>query len=378
MASIDDLKNLSTPAPTGFKPGIEWDGNSGHVTVLAAKGETPDKEAVNGVIDSSPFLSSDEVQVDWTARPRVSIHHDDNGQLVQAWYKLPLRRRPERSFEVEELIDLVLTPPDLPDVESPNWVTILVTDTHIGKSLKDGAGSETLVNRWRESIHKAMPDEPVEGINLCFGGDLIEGIVSQNGANIAGMDLTLSEQIRVAQHLVLETIQLAVDRAKQVVVAAVAGNHGETTRVQNMPAGDSHDIQIVNTAEQALRFAGVGEDRVRFYYPENNRFEVTYEAGGTTFCLVHGHRFKGQLNGAQKWWEGQTMNGRPAGAAGILLAGHFHNALIQNFTRDKWIMFGSALETESNWLANINGTSATPGILSFETENKRPVNIRIN
>ncbi len=83
MTSIDDLKNLSTPAPTGFKPGIEWDGNSGHVTVLATKGETPDKEAVNGVIDSSPFLSSDEVQVDWTARPRVSIHHDDNGN----WFK---------------------------------------------------------------------------------------------------------------------------------------------------------------------------------------------------------------------------------------------------------------------------------------------------
>ena len=69
MASIEDLKNLSTPAPTGFKPGIEWDGETGHVTVLAAAGETPDKEAVNGVIDSSPFLSSDEVQVDWTARP---------------------------------------------------------------------------------------------------------------------------------------------------------------------------------------------------------------------------------------------------------------------------------------------------------------------
>ena len=107
MASIDDLKNLSTPAPTGFRPGIEWDGETGHVTVLAAKGETPDKEAVNGVIDSSPFLSSDEVQVDWSARPRVSIHHDDNGNAIQIWYKLPLMRRRKCGKDVDDVLDLI-------------------------------------------------------------------------------------------------------------------------------------------------------------------------------------------------------------------------------------------------------------------------------
>ncbi len=62
MASIDDLKNLSTPAPTGFKPGIEWTGDTGHVTVAAKPGEEPDRDKINGVIDSSPFLTSDELK----------------------------------------------------------------------------------------------------------------------------------------------------------------------------------------------------------------------------------------------------------------------------------------------------------------------------
>ena len=51
---------------------------------------------------------------------------------------------------------------------------------------------------------------------------------------------------------------------------------------------------------------------------------------------------------------------------------------MSNPTRKEITNAYEALETESNWLANINGTSATPGILSFETEDKRPVNIRIN
>ena len=32
MSSIDDLRKLTTPPPTGWEPGAEWNGNSGHVT----------------------------------------------------------------------------------------------------------------------------------------------------------------------------------------------------------------------------------------------------------------------------------------------------------------------------------------------------------
>ena len=58
MTSIDDLKNLSTPAPTGFKPGIEWTGDTGHVTVAAKPGEEPDRDKINGVDRKSTRLNS--------------------------------------------------------------------------------------------------------------------------------------------------------------------------------------------------------------------------------------------------------------------------------------------------------------------------------
>ena len=41
-------------------------------------------------------------------------------------------------------------------------------------------------------------------------------------------------------------------------------------------------------------------------------------------------------------------------------------------------MVNSPPHYQLDGLEAINGTSATPGILSFETESKRPVNIRIN
>ena len=370
--NLDDLKNLPTPAPSGWEPGIEWNGHTGHVTV-ATKGEQPDPEKINGVLDSSPFLSSDEVMVDWSAKPRVSIHHDDAGNLVQAWYKLALLPRIERSFDVQDLVERI-NEPFMAHTTTPAWRTIMIMDTHIGKSEDAGGGSELIAKRWLDSVGKAL-DKGYEGINLAFGGDLVEGYVSQNGANISQTDLTLTEQMRVAQHLVSRTIQLALEHAPQVIVSVVPGNHGETTRVQNRPMGDSYDIQIVSNVQQAFELAGI-ED-VTFYYPESNRGDVTYQAGDATFTLVHGHLFKGQMQGAERWWQGQVMNGRPAGASTVLMAGHFHNSQIANVTADKWIMFGPSLETESVWLSNKNGASARSGVLAFDMVDGVPTNIGV-
>ena len=196
MASIDDLKNLSTPAPTGFRPGIEWSGDTGHVTVAAKPGEEPDRDKINGVIDSSPFLTSDEVEVDWPSKPRVSIHHDDNGNAIQIWYKLPLMRRRKGGKDVDDVLDLIYDDIPKPNLRGDAWRTIQIGDTHIGKSALDGAGSDLLVKRWKESITSALNMSAVQGIHLAFMGDLIEGENSQGGKNIANNDLTLTESLR--------------------------------------------------------------------------------------------------------------------------------------------------------------------------------------
>ena len=376
MASIDDLKNLSTPAPTGFKPGIEWTGDTGHVTVAAKPGEEPDRDKINGVIDSSPFLTSDEVEVDWSSKPRVSIHHDDNGNAIQIWYKLPLMRRRKGGKDVDDVLDLIYDDIPKPKLRGDVWRTIQVGDTHIGKSVLDGAGSDLLVKRWKESITNALNMSTAQGIHLAFMGDLIEGENSQGGKNIANNDLTLTESLRVARHLVSWTIQEALHHAENVIVSTVPGNHAETTRLQNRPLTDSHDIDIVSAVQQAFELTE-HKDRITWYYPEEGTGHLVYEVDGTIFASTHGHLFKGMLKGAENWWSGMSVSGAPAGAAHILMAAHYHSPLVSNYTRNKWICFGAALEDKSTWLNEQNGASSQPGMLTYLTDGGKPYGFTI-
>ena len=371
MTSIDDLKNLSTPAPTGFKPGIEWTGDTGHVTVAAKPGEEPDRDKINGVIDSSPFLTSDEVEVDWSSKPRVSIHHDDNGNAIQIWYKLPLMRRRKGGKDVDDVLNLIYD--DIPPIwdRGKAWRTIQIGDTHIGKGALDGAGAQLLVDRWKESFTNALGLSRAEGVHLAFMGDLIEGENSQGGKNIANNDLTLTESLRVARHLVSWTIQESLRCVNKVVVSAVPGNHGDTTRLQNRPLTDNHDIDIVSAVQQAFELSP-HKDRITWYYPEEGTGHLVYEVDGTIFASTHGHLFKGMLKGAENWWSGMSVSGAPAGAAHILMAAHYHSPLVSNYTRNKWICFGAALEDKSTWLNEQNGASSQPGMLTYLTDGGKP------
>jgi predicted phosphodiesterase len=204
-----------------------------------------------------------------------------------------------------------------------------------------------------------------------FAGDIIEGYVSQNGANIGNTDLTLPDQLLAATGLVVSTINRALYAAKQVVVSVVPGNHGETTRTQKVAMRDNFDVFIVQAAQAQFK-NGNPDANLTFNYPALEYGEVVFEAGGTNFCLVHGHLFKGQMKGAEKWWDGQITNGRPASKAQVLVAGHFHNFQMSNHTHDRWIIFGPSLETESTWFTNATGSTSRPGIFAFTMENSAP------
>lgn len=370
--NIDALKNLNTPAPTGWTPGVQWDGEQGFVTTQPSTDpDAPRDERWDEVLQRFG-LDPERYMVDGPVRHSA---WDVPGHGIQHAHKARIVERPERRFDVEDLLDAVYASPDYPDNPRSGWRTIMLSDQHLGKAVEDGGGSDIIIERWKASVDRALEDGPFEGIVLAMGGDVLEGYTSQHGRNIAGCDLTLTEQIRVANHLLSWTIQECLGAAEEVVVAAVPANHSETTRVQNVSMTDSHDIQVVNNVQQAMELAKL-DDRLTFYYPEPNTGDVTFEAGGTVFCLVHGHRFSGgAVNGAEKWWSGQITNDRPAAAADVLLFGHFHGMRAWSWTARRWIMSAPAMETESRWFANSTGASGNPGALVFDFDEGRPSNI---
>lgn len=376
MADIKDLAALNTAPRTGWQPGIEWDGKSGHVTTYPlSDGESLTDDTWDHVLEKFG-LDPSKYMIDGAVKHSA---WDVPGHGVQHSYRARIVERPERSFDTNELIERIHRGVDSFDSDAGGdgeWRTLQISDTHIGKGAIDGGDSAGISERWQKSVLAALGDKTYRGIHIAFLGDLIEAYVSQGGANISGSDLTLTEQLRIARHLVTWTIIEALNRAPEVIVSATAGNHGQTTRVQNVPHTDSFDLDIVSAVQQTFGLTGHA-GRITWYYPDEGAAHVTHRVGDTIFTCAHGHLFKGKMAGAEKWWQGMTINGREPGAAHILLAGHFHSMQVANFTRDKWIMFGPSLENESRWFAEQTGATSLPGILSFTTAHGVPRNIGV-
>lgn len=358
----------SAQTPKDWQQGVTWDGETGHVTIHAP--EEPNQDRWLHVFEKFG-LDPEKYVIEGAVRHSA---WDVPSHGVQHAYKARIVEKPEHAADIQDVLDEIWVEQPKGLFPCTNWRTLQIGDTHIGKSELAGGGTETIVKRWKESVANALAGWH-GNVHIAFLGDLIEGYVSQGGANIAQTDLTLTEQLRVARHLVSWTIQEAVNIRGEVIVSAVPGNHGETTRVQGRPHTDSHDLDIVSSVQQAFELAGI--ETVKWYFPSEGTHHVTYEVGDTIFTSAHGHLFKGQMAGAEKWWAGMTVNNQPPAHAHILMSGHFHNTQIGNFTANRWIMFGPSLETKSVWYHEKTGTTSKAGILVYDTDNQQPTNIRI-
>lgn len=373
MGDVDKL--LSAP-PKGVVPGVVMDGVEGVVT--SPPRTTPPSEDDWGHVLEAFGLDPEKYSVEGPVRHSA---WEVPGHGVQHAYRAKVVLRPQHNSDIEDLLDSIYLNPVNNVTRDGNWLTIVLSDTHIGKSAQAGAGTEYLIDRWKTGVIRALNHhENIGGVNLVFAGDLIEGYTSQDGKMIAECDLTLAEQLRTCQHLVSWTVQEILSRVDDLAVSVVPGNHGETTRKQSRPMSDNYDIMIVSAVQDAFSMVDpvmmVGKN-VRWLYPDHTRGSVTYDCGGTVFTIVHGHLFKGQISGAEKWWSGHIANDSEEAQADILISGHFHNFHIESWTAKRWIVSAPALEKESTWFRNRTGSTSYGGVLSFITVDGVPRNINI-
>lgn len=297
-------------------------------------------------------------------------------------YKFKITLKPEYALDIDHLRDKIWSSDE--NFEETMYGgkssrVIFVSDTHIGKSEIDGGGTKTIISRWKKSILQSIGDHHYEEITLVFGGDLIEGYSSQGGKNIPACDIPLADQLTAAQDMVIWTISQATKHANQVKVIAVAGNHGDITRYVNTSTLDSYDLSIVKSAQRAFELFGQ-VDKLEFFYPEDGEMSLVVDTLGGTLAIGHGHKFGtsgAQLKKAQDWWEKRSFGGYPEARAQVLLAGHFHNFQMSNVSHEKWVIFSPSLETRSQWLANLKGTSAISGMVAFDFVSGMPMGINI-
>lgn len=254
--------------------------------------------------------------------------------------------------------------PLTPDKET--WM-VPVGDLQLGKP--DGGGSAGIVERFARGTESVRRDLEARGgvdrLILPWLGDCIEGIVSQGGRNVARLDRTLTEQVRILRRLTLHQIGTLAPLANEVLFVAIAGNHDETSRDQTTEPRDSWAIDAASAVSDALALT---EDfaHVRFLFPEPEELGVTVDIGTDENPYVvhfnHGHSARNPAKIAE-WWGKQAHGRQSAGAADLLVCAHFHHLRVEQTGGGKTIMQIPALDGGSDYFRRRTGEESQAGMV---------------
>lgn len=365
---LDNLLRQPVSHPSGWEPGVAWDGNAGVLTSHPMESAPEDWSALLAVWDLDPEVFEVVEPVQYRA---WDAHDGSGGVRRMFYYKATIRRR-RSGMDIRELIDAIgKRRPKVPE-SSDNGLMFCVAagDLQLGKI--DGDGTDGTVQRFLDKTDAAVArlrelrrsKRNVKGILLPWLGDCIEGLVSQGGSLAAAgrLDLTVTEQVRLYRRLVLHQVQQFAGLSDRVVIPVVPGNHDEGQRVGKVVRryDDSWAIEGAMAVADALKLAG-GFDHVSFVFPGVDELTVTLDVAGTVTGFAHGHQFG---SSAMKWWAGQAHGRQPIGDATLLLGAHFHHLRIEQGGAKTFVQI-PALDGGSTWWRHKTGQDSPPGMVSM-------------
>ncbi len=260
------------------------------------------------------------------------------------------------------------------DREVDSSFVFVVSDPQVGK--RDGyVEGDKAVNGVDLTLDRlaqlpALFDKGYSGedqIVLAFPGDNIE----QCGGHYSNQAFMTTLNIIEQRELVADAFDLlihhAASKGRNVIVAAVGGNHGEN-RNDGKKATDEADNDDIAIFRSLMRAFDKSEryPNIDWRIP-HRELDVTFETAGTNIALTHGHLF-GNSQKAFEWWKGQMMGRLPAAAAHILLNGHWHNLVLENPSDGRTRIQAPALEAGSHYFRDATGLwFPTGAVLGFTT-----------
>ncbi len=248
------------------------------------------------------------------------------------------------------------------------WM-VPVGDLQLGKP--DGGGTEGIVERFARCTEAVRRDLEARGgvdrLILPWLGDCIEGIVSQGGRNVARLDRTITEQVRILRRLTLHQIGTLAPLANRVLVVAVPGNHDETTRDQNMEPRDSWAVDATSAVADALALSS-DFGHVDFLFPEPEELGATVNVGTADKPYVvhftHGHSARNPDKMAA-WWANQAHGRQEAGAADLLVTAHFHHFRLEQTGGGRTWLQIPALDGGSDYFRRRSGEDSPAGMVQM-------------
>lgn len=286
----------------------------------------------------------------------------------------------EASYEeLEKVFDrAVLSVAPKVEEDRPKTLVVCLSDFQVGKTDSLGGTQET-VNRVMTTLKRITEWIQAEGsyeeIVIADVGDVCEGFwnaTSQQQTN----DLSLTDQIRVAQRLMAEAIVMLAPLCTRMTYVSIPSNHcavrtgrGSDNRA-NSP-DDDFGLLIADTI-QAIMSGREPFSHVNFAKPQKWEEAVTVEtADGTAVGFTHGHLAGSQAK-IPSWFRDLAFGHRSGlHAASILVHGHFHNFGVSLVGDNKFIIGCPTADNGSSWFTNRTGDATDPALLTFEVQDKK-------
>ena len=373
------------PKPSGWEPGVVWDGKTGSITtdtiydtpqswdgILRSRGLDPDIYEVAG--DTVRWCSYDGWRKDSPDEPAYSA--------ICYSFKAEIRlKRPaaEKAEIPEELYKEARKAKKGTKPVKSGDETFLVTLSDWQTGNRDGGGvarQAEKIAQLVDSIPQRLADLRRAGHNIgtvaiAGLGDLMEGTCGHYPSQQFRIELDRREQLKLVRRGIRDIIMATAPHCEQMIVTAVGGNHGENRGLQGKAfttTGDNDDVAIFEQIAEILSVNPDAYGHVGFRLPLE-RLTVSLNLSGKNVAFTHGHLSKPGANAAQSvwnWWKDQTLGRAHAGVADadILVVGHYHHFNVKE-QEGRAVIIAPSLTPVGEYFQDAYGVKTRPGTLTM-------------
>lgn len=373
---VEMASHIRSTYPSGWEPGVSWNGYTGTVTSKALEAPDPkwDEYLDFWGFNHNLFEVIEPVQVrTWEAVTKEGVK--------QLWYyKANIRSRVDLSdkIDIESLVKEVQKrhTPAFKSVaeDDPSAFVVALSDIHIGKD--DGDGTEGTVERFlvaidaveeriKELRHAGRTLKTLYVLGL---GDWIEACGQHYAQQTFRVELNRRDQMKAVRRLVVGALRTWSLLFEAVVVAGVGGNHGENRKggLSFTDFADNDDVAVLETIAEIFSM-NPAYGHINFVIPKDE-LALTLNIAGNIVAIAHGHQTKMSGGTAQakieNWWKNQSHGMQPAGDATILMTGHYHYLSVSQQGAKTHIQV-PALDGGSQWFTDLTGYDSPAGMLTL-------------
>lgn len=329
--------------PSGWEPGVIWDGVKGTVTtstvyetptdwsgILSERGLDPNLYEVVG--DSVRWTSYDGWKKDYP-----------NGEAYSTIcysFKAEIRLKSPNRPNLDEIYHSIKKSKKSSKELPTGGATFVVALSDWQTGNRDGGGVQKQVEEIAllpEKLAKRVKDLRKTGVQIghiviAGLGDLVEGTCGHYPAQQFRIEVDRRDQMKLVRRGIRDIIIALAPLAEKVTITAVGGNHGENRGLNGKAfttTGDNDDVAIFEQLAEAFQMNKEAFPNLSWRIPLE-RLTTSIEVNGKILAFTHGHLSKAGNNAAQavwNWWKDQAHGRAHPGVADadILVVGHYHH-----------------------------------------------------